>query len=134
MNNYGREIIVDLHGCNTSLFTEKKLRLYFEEVCKHISMTREDLHFWSSYENIFQKIWRIFWRKKLIKNPKTWGISAIQFIITSNITIHALPLYKNGSLYLNLFSCKDFDPVFVAYYTKGFFMAKEIGFSVKERV
>jgi S-adenosylmethionine/arginine decarboxylase-like enzyme len=39
--------------------------------------------------------------------PHLHGISAVQFIETSNIVCHALPLLK--AVYLNLFTCKEFD-------------------------
>jgi S-adenosylmethionine/arginine decarboxylase-like enzyme len=40
-------------------------------------------------------------------SPHTKGTSAVQFILTSNITIHTLDELK--AVYLNIFSCKTFD-------------------------
>lgn len=40
-------------------------------------------------------------------SPHTQGTSAVQFILTSNITIHTLD--QLGAVYLNIFSCKPFD-------------------------
>ncbi len=40
-------------------------------------------------------------------NPKTKGTTAIAFIITSNITVHTLDNLK--AVYINIFSCKDFN-------------------------
>ncbi len=60
------------------------------------------------------------------------GISAIQFIQTSSIVIHTLDVLK--AVYLNVFSCKLFDPNVVANYSNIFFKVKlliwnlEIGF------
>ena len=51
--------------------------------------------------------WQIFDRKELKKNalPHVKGTTAVQFILTSNIIIHALD--DLGHLYFNLFSCDD---------------------------
>jgi len=94
---YGKELIIDLHGCDPSTMTRNSIEEYFIQLCKLIKMKREDLHFWDD-EDVAPEDRQ--------KNPKTIGISAIQFILTSNITIHALTVLK--MVYLNIFSCKDF--------------------------
>ncbi len=47
------------------------------------------------------------------------GTSAIQFISTSNITIHTLDDMKR--VYLNVFSCKPFPSHMAAVYTEKYF-------------
>lgn len=95
---YGKELIIDLHDCNTATFTRDSIEQYFGNLCDLIDMEACDLHFWDD-EGVP--------KEQCQTNPKTKGISAIQFIITSNITIHALDLLK--AVYINVFSCKDFD-------------------------
>lgn len=46
-------------------------------------------------------------QKERETEPHLVGTSAVQFIRTSNITIHTLDRLKR--VYLNIFSCKDFN-------------------------
>lgn len=96
--DYGKELILDLHNCNASTFTRRSISKYFIHICKAIDMERADLHWWDDLytpENERQT------EEHLV------GTSAIQFITTSNITIHTLNLLNK--VFVNLFSCKDFD-------------------------
>jgi len=95
---YGKELILDLHDCDSSTFTRSSIRKYFKMLCKEIKMNPEKLCWWDDYglEPEFQQ-----------KEPHTKGTTAVQFILTSNITIHTLDILKNA--YINIFSCKDFD-------------------------
>ena len=68
-----------------------------EELCTLIEMERADLHFWD-YETQ---------EEKDEVPDHLAGTSAVQFISTSNVTIHTLDRLK--AVYLNVFSCKDFD-------------------------
>lgn len=111
MQDYGKELIIDLHSCDVSTFTRDSIRKYFETLCDDvIYMEREDLHFWD-YEG----------------DPKAYesapdhlkGISAVQFIKTSNIVIHTIDVMKN--VHINIFSCKDFDSDKAEEYTKEWF-------------
>ena len=90
---------MDLHGCDTSLFTRSRIERFCQQLCDLIDMERCDLYFWDDLgvPNDEQQT-----------DPKTKGTSAVQFILTSTIVIHTLDLL--GSVYVNLFSCKDFDP------------------------
>lgn len=97
--SYGKELILDMHGCNPKVFNRKMLKRYFIELCDLIQMQRADLHFWDDV-GVPKKD-----RQTL---PHLVGTSAIQFIMTSNVTIHTLDILR--SVYLNIFSCKDFDP------------------------
>lgn len=98
MKGYGKELILDLHDCDPTTFNRDSITEYFDELCLLIDMEACDLHFWDD-EGIPDC--------EKQTDPKTMGTSAIQFIITSNITIHTLDKLK--AVYINLFSCKDFD-------------------------
>ncbi|HDZ27731.1 hypothetical protein LCGC14_0641740 [marine sediment metagenome] len=95
---YGKELILDLHNCNSELFTRETIDLYFKELCKLIDMTPERVYWWDD-EGVPEEYKQT--------QAHTKGTTAIQFILTSNITIHTLDILK--SVYVNIFSCKDFD-------------------------
>ncbi len=107
---YGQELILDLHECDPMTFTRGSIKLYFSILCNKIDMEACDLHFWDDLETP---------EDEKQTDPKTKGTSAIQFIITSNITIHTLDLL--GAVYVNLFSCKIFDADMAAALTAEWF-------------
>jgi S-adenosylmethionine/arginine decarboxylase-like enzyme len=88
---YGSELIMDLHNCDVSTFNRASLRKYFAKLCKAIDMKRCELYFWDDV-GVQAKDKQIL--------PHTKGTSAVQFILTSNITIHTLDLLK--AAYINL--------------------------------
>ncbi len=98
MKHYGKELILDIHNCNPSTFNRKSIRNYFKELCDLIDMERCKLTWWDDHGVP---------PEGQETEPHLKGTTAIQFIKTSNITIHTLDLMKN--VYLNIFSCKDFD-------------------------
>lgn len=114
-NSYGIELIIDLYHCNSKLFKRRYLRRYFKQFCDLIDMQRGKLTWW----DYFWTPW--FWRSK---DPNIYGTSAVQFILTSNITIHTLP--KLDRAYINIFSCKDFDTELAADFTQRFFSGTAI--------
>ena len=109
---YGKELILDLHNCNTETFTRKELTRFFQELCLLIDMKPEKLVWWDD-QNLPAE--------NRQTEPHLVGITAVQFILTSNITIHTLPLLK--AAYVNIFSCKDFDVIKVTRFTRIFFQA-----------
>ncbi len=99
MKNYGKELILDLHVCNSDKFNRKDINKFFKELCKVIDMNPEKVTWW---DYTGQPV-------EYMKAPNHLkGTSAIQFISTSNITIHTLDVLKR--VYLNIFTCKDFEP------------------------
>jgi S-adenosylmethionine/arginine decarboxylase-like enzyme len=120
---YGFELILDLHDCDPSTFTRTSLRRYFAYICKAIDMKRCELHFWDDYGVPTEE------RQNL---PHTKGTSAIQFILTSNITIHTLDLLK--AVYVNIFSCKPYDKKIAEKITKKWFGAKKCRSIFIERI
>lgn len=120
---YGYELILDLHDCDVSKFNRKSLDEYFKKLCKAIDMKRCELHFWD-YEGVPAG--------ELPTEPHLLGTSAVQFITTSNITIHTLELLK--AVYVNVFSCKEFDAKTAEGITKKWFGAKECRTRFIERI
>jgi len=123
MTGYGKELILDLHDCYAGHFTRRKIRHYFKEVCRLIDMKREDLHWWDDLHTP---------EGEKETEEHLVGTSAVQFIRTSNITIHTLDLLKR--VYLNVFSCKEFDESMVVNFTATYFEGKVIKQTVVERV
>ena len=112
---YGMELILDLHGCNVTKFNRGDIDLYFKNICDAIDMQKCERFWWDDVgvpEDLKQTL------------PHTKGTSAVQFILTSNITIHTLVLLK--SVYLNIFSCKMFDARMAERISKEFFGAKTV--------
>ena len=94
---YGMEVILDCYGCDTKLFTRKHLKRFFKGLIEKIEMQAGDQYFY--------------------KEPT--GLCAIQFILTSNITVHCHVKLKQ--LYVNIFSCKEFNAFDATRYTDEFF-------------
>ncbi len=107
---YGKELILDLHECDVKKMTRPYIREYFEQLCEKIDMKRCDLHFWDD-EGVAEEDKQT--------SPHTTGVSAVQFILTSNITIHTLSLLKK--VFINVFSCKEFDAPLVRIFSKEWF-------------
>ena len=64
--------------------------------------------------------------------PHLKGTTAVQFIMTSNIVIHTLDLM--GNVYINIFSCKEFDPEDAAEFTAKWFKGKVVNSQVIDRI
>ena len=122
MKSYGKEIILDLHDCDNSTFTRKSIKRFFNELCTLIEMERCKLSWWDDYGVSLEE------RET---KPHLKGTTAIQFIRTSNITIHTLDLLK--TVYLNVFSCKDFDTDTVQTFSETWFKGRIVGVHVVER-
>ncbi len=122
MKSYGKELIIDIHNCKTDSFIRGYLHMYCVKLCLLIKMQRGPLHFWD-YKNHPEEY------KKA--PPHLKGTSVIQFISTSNITIHSLDDLKR--VYLNIFSCKDFNVSKTLKFSQKFFRGKIINHKVLKR-
>ena len=123
MTIYGKELILDLHNCDSSTFTRKSIRKYFKKLCEKIDMNPEKLCWWDDYglePGFCQTL------------PHTKGTSAVQFILTSNITIHTLDILKN--VYINIFSCKDFDAEIAKQFSSEWFKGTVVSSHIIERI
>jgi S-adenosylmethionine/arginine decarboxylase-like enzyme len=111
---YGKELILDLHDCDASRFSRKSIEQFCEELCDLIDMERCDLHFWDDVGVA---------PEEQQTDPRTKGTSAVQFILTSTIVIHTLDLRK--TVYVNIFSCKDFSADEAATFTATWFASTD---------
>lgn len=111
--NYGKELVLDLHNCNAKKFKRITIKKFFRDLCSLIDMRPCELFWWDDYG---------LPPEECQSEPHLKGTSAVQFIMTSNITIHTLDLL--GSVYLNIFSCKDFDAKKATEFSRKFFEGK----------
>lgn len=122
MDDYGKELVIDLHNCDPSRFTRKSIRNYFKQLCDLIGMERGKLCWW---DDLYTP------EEEKETESHLVGTSAVQFITTSNITIHTLEIPKR--VYLNVFSCKDFDENIVAQFSKKWFGGNVIAKTIVRR-
>jgi len=121
-DDYGQELILDLRNCNPKTFTRKIIRQYFVAICKKIDMERVQLQWWDDLHTP---------EGEKETEPHLVGTSAIQFIKTSNITIHTLD--KLSAVFINIFSCKSFDAETTMHYTANWFEGSITSFHVIRR-
>jgi S-adenosylmethionine/arginine decarboxylase-like enzyme len=122
-DQYGIELILDLHGCDAAKFTRPSITEYFEKLCVLIDMQREDLHFWDDVG---------LSEEDKQTSPHTQGTSAVQFILTSSIVIHTLDQLQ--AVYINIFSCKVYDPKVAEKFSVEWFGATDCSARFIDRV
>lgn len=123
MKNYGIELILDLHSCDPTTFNRKTIKKYFVKLCDLIDMERCKLSWWDDHG---------VHPDEQQTEPHLKGTTAVQFIMTSNIVIHTLDLM--GNAYVNIFSCKEFDPEVAAEFTAKWFKGKVVNSQVIDRI
>ena len=123
MKTYGKELIIDLHNCDASTFDRMSIKQYFIKLCDQIDMERCKLSWWDDHGVPEEE-------KQIEKHLK--GTTAVQFILTSNIVIHTLDLL--GAVYINIFSCKDFDSDRAMNFTAEWFTGEIVSSHEIERI
>ena len=109
-NTFGMEVVLDLYDCNLETIRSKeKLQEYTRELCQVIGMTPYGAPFAERFG---------------LNEAKTAGYSIVQLIETSSITGHFSEEWN--SAYINIFSCKEFDPKQAAEFSKHFFEADRV--------
>ena len=127
MKPFGKELVLDLHDCYEARFNRADLRRYFNELCDLINMEQCKLTWWDYFWWPGFIIRLMKWDKK----KRLFGTSAVQFIKTSNITIHIIDNMRH--VYINVFSCKGFDEKMVADYTQCYFWGEIVNQTILER-
>lgn len=106
---YGQELTLDLYGCDLETIQSEELLIdYARKLVELIDMV------------IYGEPVAPYFGTGSIK---TAGRSLFTFIETSSITGHFSDYRR--SAYLNIFSCKDFDPKFVEDFTVEYFGAEK---------
>ncbi len=119
---YGYELILDLHGCDTDMFNRNSIDRFFTDICDLIDMKKCEVHFWDDLDVP---------EEERQTSPHTKGTSAVCFILTSSIVIHTLDLL--GTVYINIFSCKPFEPETAEKFAGRYFTAASIKKTFVER-
>jgi S-adenosylmethionine/arginine decarboxylase-like enzyme len=100
---------IDLYDCDPqTIRDEGKIRQFVRELCDLIEMKR-------------------FGETQVVdfgEDERVAGFSMTQLIETSLVSAHFANL--TNTTYLDVFSCKLYDPVVVADFAKAFFGAKEV--------
>ena len=107
---FGWELVLDLYNCdNRKISSEEAIKNFARELCKVIGMKPygEPLtpYFGENQEH-------------------TKGYSLLQFIETSSITGHFSE--GTGAVYLNIFSCKEYDVETAEKFCKEYFKAETV--------
>lgn len=105
MDTWGLETIIDLKGCDHNAITSiDTIKQYLVELVSILDMEAYG-------EPIIERFG---------KDDK-YGYTAIQLIQTSNITMHFDE--ENNDVYINIFSCKEYDPVDAVDFSINCFMS-----------
>lgn len=123
MNSYGKELILDIHNCDPSTFNRKSIKKYLIKLCELIDMERCKLSWWddSGVPPEEQET-----------EPHLKGTTAVQFIMTSNIVIHTLDLL--GVVYINIFSCKNFNTTTAKKFSEKWFKGEIVNSQLIKRI
>ena len=113
---WGCSASIDLHGCDKSLLKSPlAIKKFVKELCVVINMKR-----------IGPTLVKRFGHKNLRGN------SMMQFIETSSIVAHFDEVW--GRAFIDIFSCKTFNPKVAGKFCKEFFKAKRLVVHNIERV
>ena len=94
--NYGQELILDVHGVDVSRIHSRSIKAYAKGLCNAIGMVKGPIYTWGAEKELGE----------YPSKPKFDGISCVQFLHSSSITIHALD--EIGKVFVNIFSCNNF--------------------------
>ncbi len=90
---FGKELVLDLYDCDFKIISSKeKIKEFSDELCRRIKMKKYG-------ETIIEKFG--------FGKDYTAGYSLVQLIETSSITAHFSEKWRR--VYLNIFSCGEFD-------------------------
>jgi S-adenosylmethionine/arginine decarboxylase-like enzyme len=108
---------LDIYGCNPEIIRdEDQIRRYVTELCHLIGMKRfgecRVAHFG--------------------EDERVSGYSMVQLIETSLISGHFADL--TNAAYIDIFSCKPYDPEEVARFSKDFFQGEDVNIHVTRRM
>ena len=118
---FGKELIIDMHRCQ-DLLSKKSIDSYFVYICEKMIFTRMSTHWWDDADSP---------KKGKDLPARLRGISAIQFIGESNITVHAMQ--KIHKVYVNIFACRDFNAEEACRITEEWFLGTVVAYHVIER-
>ena len=110
-NAWGLSTAIDLHECDPELLKNPEaIRDYTAKICKLIDA----------------KPWGPCHLNNFGTNPDVYGYSMAQLVETSLVSGH----FANNSnrIFLDIFSCKYYDPVKAVKFSKEYFKAKDVSY------
>ncbi len=108
---WGLSTFIDLHECDPDLIKDKKsITEYAISLCKLLEV----------------KAWGPCQINHFGANPEVEGYSMTQLIETSLLSGHFVN--KTNRIFLDIFSCKYYDPIKAVGYSKEYFRAKDATF------
>lgn len=115
---WGISACIDLHGCNADYIRNAdRIKEFVVELCKRIDVQRfgecQVVHFADHNEDVA-------------------GFSMVQLIETSLVSAHFAN--KTNATYLDVFSCKYYDPLTAAEFAKEFFEADSYNLQYNFRI
>ena len=117
-DQFGQELILDLYGCDVKKITDGGyIKKFVIKLCDEII---EMKRFGKPLIPYFG-----------LESPVAAGYSLVQLIETSLVSAHFSE--HNKAVYLNIFSCKQFDPDKVAIFSKDWFGAEKMEKRVIDR-
>ncbi|PVX25940.1 MAG: S-adenosylmethionine decarboxylase [Candidatus Bathyarchaeum sp.] len=106
---WGLSTSIDLHDCDPELMKDSKaLEEYATTLCKLLDV----------------KAWGPCRLYNFGTDPEVAGYSLVQLIETSLLSGHFAN--KTNRIFLDVFSCKYYDPLVAVEYSKTFFKAKDV--------
>ena len=108
---YGKQLLLDAEECNGNILSIQMVTDFIKQLVKEIDMLAWD-----------DPLVEHFPQDDSIGSVK--GISAVQLIYTSSITLHGHD--NTRDMYLDVFSCKDFCKEEVEKFVTKFFKPKSI--------
>ena len=112
---WGRSLSLDLHGCDTHLLKDPQAIVQFvHKLCTLIKMKRHGATQLQRFGH---------------GNLRGW--SMMQFIETSSIVAHFDE--KGNRAFIDIFSCRTFNPRVAATFCQNYFKAKNASIYVEER-
>lgn len=112
-NAWGLSTSIDLVRCNPeTIRSEAALKKYVIELCDHLKMKR------------FQETTIVHFGQ----DERVAGFSMMQLIETSGIMAHFCN--KTDNAYIDIFSCKVYDPYKATYLTQSYFEAENASINV----
>ena len=113
---WGRSCSVDLHTCDRSLLEDPKaIREFVRKLCVVLKMKRHGPT-----------------RVERFGKGRLRGYSTLQFIETSSITAHFDSFGQRA--FIDIFSCKKYEPRKVALFCQKYFKASAVSTYVEERL
>ena len=95
--NWGYQLILDLGGCNINKITEENTKDMIDSLLKKTKM-----------KALGKPVFKFIHATEQSVSHSIDGFSVVQFIITSSITIHTVN--STRSIFIDFFSCKEFNP------------------------